>query len=262
MAECISTGVRTYFEEHADGEPVVLLHGKFVGGDSWRTVVPALAKNFWVLVPDRRGHGRTPDVAGPYTYEAMAKETISFIEQTVGGPADLVGFSDGGNVALHVARDRADLVRKVVSIGANFHRDGLHPAVQAELRYSDPASPVWHSVRQLYEATSPDGPEHWPVFMRKVVEMGLTGPTMAAADLSHVDCPVLVVVGDDDIVSHMHTVMLFESLPQAQLAVIPGVSHIVPEENSALVSSLVLDFLGDDSLTRPTPLRFRPVPAP
>lgn len=220
-----------------------------------------LAENFWVLVPDRRGHGRTPDVEGPYTFEAMAQETISFIEQTVGGPADLVGFSDGGNVALHVARDRVDLVRKVVSIGANFHHDGLHPAVRAELRYSDPTAPVWHSVRRSHEATSPDGAEHWPVFMRKVIEMGLTGPTMTAADLRHVHCPVLVVAGDDDIVLQQHTTMLFESLPQAQLAVIPGVSHIVPDENSAPVSSLVLDFLLDASLTRPTPLRFRPAPA-
>src|SRR5437868_4684842 len=78
---------------------------------AWGMQVPALAGAYRVYAPDRRGHGRTFDTDDPFTYEAAAAETITFLEQVVGGPAHLVGWSDGGNVALLVAAQRPDLVR-------------------------------------------------------------------------------------------------------------------------------------------------------
>lgn len=258
MAEVVAAGVRTYYAEHGDGPAVVLLHGGMTGGDSWSPQISALAERFRVLVPDRRGHGRTPDVDGPYTYGAMAEETIAFIEQMASGPAHLVGWSDGANVAMHVARDRPDLVGAVVAIGGNFHHDGLHPGFD-EMMSDDPDAPEMAMMRAPYEATSPDGAGHWPVFMAKVLEMWANGPTMTVADLSRITSPVLVMVGDDDCITYEHTVTLFESLPHGQLAVIPGTSHLVPMEKPALVNALILDFLADTSTRRWLPMRFTTV---
>ena len=83
-------GVRTWYDEHGEGEPLALLHP---GGADARAWAPNL--DFHVFTPERRGHGRTPDVEGTITYELMAEETIAFLEQVVGGPADLVGCSAG-----------------------------------------------------------------------------------------------------------------------------------------------------------------------
>jgi predicted ester cyclase len=75
-----------------------------------------LAERFRVYRPDRRGHGRTPDVAGPISDNQMATDTIAFLEQVVGGPAYLVGHSDGAPVALLAALKRPDLVRRLAGV--------------------------------------------------------------------------------------------------------------------------------------------------
>jgi pimeloyl-ACP methyl ester carboxylesterase len=114
--------VRTWYEEDGDGPPLVLLHPGGADSRAFEVILPGLAERFRVLRPDRRGHGRTPDVDGPLTYELMARDTIAFLEQVVGGPAGLVGHSDGAPVGLLVALARPDLVRRLV-----FASRGLPP---------------------------------------------------------------------------------------------------------------------------------------
>ena len=251
-------GVRTYYEVHGEGDPVVLLHGGLSDADSWAMQAPVLAERREVFIPERRGHGRTNDVDGPITFELMTQDTIAFLEQVVGGPADLVGWSDGGNVGLLVAHQRPDLVRKLVVIGANFHHDGLHPATAAFFFETEPDSPDLAMMRDPYQARTPDGPDHWPIVLAKVRAMWKTGPTMTTADLGRISAPTLVIVGDDDIVLHAHTVALYEALPAGQLAVIPGASHVVPFEKPALLNQLVVDFLDDGAPVRMLPIRSHP----
>lgn len=223
-------GVRTHYYEEGQGDALLLLHGGLESGEDWRWMASALAYDHRVLVPDRRGHGRTPDVEGPYTYPAMAEETVAFLEQVVDGPADLVGYSDGGIVALHVAIDRPDLVRSAVVVSADFHYDGLLPAMLDRLRHPDPDNPRLAGMRETYGATSPDGAEHWATFYNKVCEMGSTGPVLVVEELRSIERRVLVVAADDDVVDHGHTVTLFESLVDGQLAIVPGTSHLLPHE--------------------------------
>ncbi len=251
----LAAGVPTSYVSHGAGSPLVLLHGGVVGGECWAAQVPALAPRFRVLVPDRRGHGHTPDVAGPYTYGAMAEETIAFLEQVVDGPADLVGWSDGGNVALHVVRARPDLVRKVVVMGANFHHSGLHPDYRT-LALTGPCRPDLDPIHEPLDGPSPDGADHWPVISAKLLALWSTGPTLTVEDLGGIVRPVLVLVGDDDCITYEHTATLLEALPQGQLAVVPGTSHLLPVEKPDLVNWLILDFLTDGRPARLVPLRF------
>ena len=88
-----------WYSVEGDGDPVVLLHGGMSDSTGWGMQTPALAERT-VFLTDRRGHGRTPDTDAPFSYDDMADETIEFLEQVVGGPARLVGWSDGGIVAL------------------------------------------------------------------------------------------------------------------------------------------------------------------
>src|SRR2546425_11298947 len=85
----------------------------------------ASAPRFRASTPDLRGHGHTADVDGPFTYGALAHDTIELIETAVGGPTHLLGHSVGAAVALHVAVRRPDLVLKLVLISGAFHHDGL-----------------------------------------------------------------------------------------------------------------------------------------
>jgi pimeloyl-ACP methyl ester carboxylesterase len=254
MPRIDAAGVRTYYEEHGQGDPVVLLHGGLESSADWTPFAQALRDRHRVLIPDRSGHGHTPDVNGPYTYDAMAAETIAVLEQVAGTPARLVGYSDGGNIALLVARDRPDLVRSVVAIGANHDVDGLAPQFLSRLQHPDPTSPRLAAIRAAYEATSPDGAEHWATFYGKVAEMGRTGPAMTIDDLGRISCPVLVVVADDDVVTLDHAIAMFDALDHAQLAVIPGTSHLLHHERPELLTDLIQAFLAD-----PTPHPLMPI---
>jgi len=109
--------VHAWYAEHGAGDPLVLLHPGGADARAWSPNLDALARHFRVLTPERRGHGRTPDVAGPITYDVMAQDTIAFLELVVGQPADLVGCSAGAVAALKVALARPDL-RKLARMNA------------------------------------------------------------------------------------------------------------------------------------------------
>ena len=115
MAEYVQLGdVRTWYDEHGSGDPLVLMHGGLVDARFFEPNLAALAERFHVYTPERRGHGHTPDVPGPITYQLMADDTIAFLEAVVGEPADLVGHSDGAFTAMLVAMQRPELVKRLV----------------------------------------------------------------------------------------------------------------------------------------------------
>src|SRR3954454_13259080 len=100
------------------------MHGGLVDTRFFDPNLGRLAERFHVYTPERRGHGHTPDVPGPITYQLMADDTIAFLETVVGGPADLVGHSDGAVVAMLVAIQRPDLVKRLVMISGGFRQVG------------------------------------------------------------------------------------------------------------------------------------------
>jgi pimeloyl-ACP methyl ester carboxylesterase len=185
----------------------------------------------------------------------MADDTIGFLETVVGGPAHLVGWSDGGIIGLLVASQRPDLVRKLVVIGTNYDTAGLADGVAEVLSGMDPAGEDLAMFRAAYVAHSPDGPEHWPVFYAKWIEMATTEPHIPIADLGRITARTLVAVGDDDMVSLEHTIDIFRAIPDAELAVVPGTSHAVLLEKPALFNAVLLDFLQHDPAPTMLPLR-------
>jgi pimeloyl-ACP methyl ester carboxylesterase len=235
---------------------LVLLHGGLVTNDTWSEQLPVFAERFHVFAPERRAHGHTPDVEGPLTYGDMATDTIGFLEAVVEQPAHLVGWSDGGIVGLLVAMARPDLVTKLVAIGANFRPAAEAGVPAAQQMEADPDSPSLSMFRSLYEASSPDGPEHWPIFLRKFFEMvGSAQPDIDPAELATITVPTLVVSGDDDMITLEHTIELYRGIPDSQLAVVPGTSHALVFEKPDVLNRLVLDFLENDP--SPTMMPFR-----
>jgi pimeloyl-ACP methyl ester carboxylesterase len=221
------------------GEPVLLLHGGLGSSDDdlLDSIGPALVDRHRVVAFDRRGHGHTPDTDADFHYADMAAETIGVLEQVVGGPAHLVGWSDGGIVALLVALDRPDLVRKLVVVGANYHRDGVLP-IEA-----DPQSPLGQALAANYSERSPDGPGHFATVLHKGLALIEAEPTLTTDDIAGITQPTLVMAGDDDVIRLAHTCSLYEALPRGRLAVVPGASHALPLEQPELVARLITDFL-------------------
>ena len=253
MSYVDANGVHSYYEEHGSGDPLLLLHGGLADGSGFALQTPVFAERYRVIVPDRRGHGRTADVEGPITYDVMADDTIALMDELGTGPAHLVGWSDGGNVGLLVAIKRPDLVRKLVTMGANFSADGLMPEAVAAFEPDTPTSAI-PIMRDMWKAAAVD-PDRFEVVLDKMMHCWFDY-AIPPADLARIAAPTLVMVGDDDIAKFEHTIELFEAIPDAQLAVIPGASHVAPIEKPELVNQLVLDFLAAEGpATTMMPLR-------
>jgi pimeloyl-ACP methyl ester carboxylesterase len=247
--------LNTWYDEQGAGEPLVLLHGGLSTNETWTGQLPDFGARFRVIAPERRGHGHTPDVEGSLSYDVMADDTISFLEGVVGGPAHLVGWSDGGILGLLVAMARPDLVRKLVAISANFDTSGLVPDAMEDATSMTADSDDLAVFRTAYEAVSPDGPGHWPVVFAKFQEMVSTQPNITVEQLGRISAPTLVLAGDDDMISLEHTSALFRAIPNSELAVVPGTSHALPMEKPYLVNRIVLDFLENEPVPTFMPLR-------
>ncbi|MBU6495914.1 MAG: alpha/beta fold hydrolase [Acidobacteria bacterium] len=242
MAYVSLLGHRTWVKVPRPGPTVLLLHGGMSSSASMlRSLAPRIKKDFRIAAFDRRGHGRTPDTDEPFHYETMADETIAFIEH-LGRPVYLVGHSDGGNVALYVTLRRPDLVRKAVVIGANYHYDGL-----MELDHMTRPSPEFDLWAMKYAESSPDGIEHAPVVYDKTLAMFASEPTLTRADLGEISRPTLVLAGDDDVATLEHTCSMYEAIPGAQLAIVPGASHALLKERPKESARLIRRFLLEDS---------------
>jgi pimeloyl-ACP methyl ester carboxylesterase len=240
MGEYVDIGGHpTWVEDRGSGnETVMLLHGGLSNCDLLiDTIGAGLAERYRVVAFDRRGHGRTADTDAPFHYDDMAGETVGVLEKVVGGPAHLVGWSDGGIVALLVGMSRPDLVGRLVPIGANYHYSGLGPLPM------EPDSPLLAMIAQGYTERSPDGGDHFPEVLAKSMTMFESEPTLTTADLGRIAMPVLVLVGDDEAIRLDHTCSLYEALPAGQLAIVPAATHAVPLEKPDEVLRLILGFL-------------------
>ena len=226
------------YEWENDGEAVVLLHGGLSKTSSWDYImVPPLEDEFHVFAYDRTAHGFTGDQSGSLHFDFQTLEAIAYLEDVVKEPAHLIGWSDGGNIALKVAIARPELVKSIVAIGANYHFSGVMQAFgEPEVSEDDQAE---------YNLISPDAPH---TLLEKTIRMHAiwkSEPTLTLEDIATIQCPVLVLVGDDDVIDHAHTVALYEALPLGQLAVIPGTSHIVVKEKPGLMNAVIVQFLED-----------------
>ena len=211
-----------------------------------------MAKRFRVAAFDRRGHGRTKDTDEPFSYDAMATETVAFIEY-LDRRVHLVGHSDGGNIALLVAMRRPDLLRRVVAIGANYHHEGLMPMAPF-----DSESEAFSEWAQRFGENSPDGPEHARAVEEKTRIMTFSQPTLTPKDLATIPVPVLVMAGDDDVATLSHTCSMYEAIPQGQLSIVPGTSHMLLKERTKESVRIIDHFL----VSKLPPVTFAPLRRP
>jgi pimeloyl-ACP methyl ester carboxylesterase len=248
---CGQPGAGPWWAEQGSGEPLVLLHGGLADARFFSRNVPALAGRFRVYTPDARGHGHTPDRPGPFTPDLLMRDTVAFLTSVVGGPAHLAGHSMGGCTALLVALHRPDLVRRLILVSASIRPlkpqadDSPWPRLDELVRFLGPG----------YGEVSPDGEAHFPVVASKIVTMLTGAPALAQADLGGVSSRTLLMAGDEDAVSLDDTVALYNGIPDAELAIVPGTSHFLLREKPDLCNAIMLDFLTGAPVPAVSPVR-------
>lgn len=244
-----------YYEVHGEGRPLVLLHGAFSAiGTSFGALLPELAKTRQVIGFDLQAHGRTADIDRPLSLEAMADDVASAIRQLGHEQADLFGYSMGGAVALRVAIRHPEVVRKLVLVSVGYTLAGLHPGLMEGLGEMTPdilvGSP-WHTE---YMQIAPR-PEDFGRMFAKKTQMDRETRDIPAEDIQALEAPALIVVGDSDILRPEHAVELFRlfgggipgdtpaGLPDSQLAILPGTSHVTAIYRADLLLPMIPPFL-------------------
>jgi pimeloyl-ACP methyl ester carboxylesterase len=248
-------GLDMYYEIHGTGQPIVLLHGAFSAiGTSFGKMLPLLAKTRRVIAFDLQAHGRTADSDRPLTLEAMADDVAAALRQLGIERADILGYSMGAGVALHAAIRHPDVLRKLILVSVTYNMSGVHPGLmdgfgemKPEMMFGSP----WHDE---YMRIAPR-PEDFNRLFEKKTQMDRQIKDIPAETIRTIQAPTLLVIGDSDLVRPEHAVEMFRllggavfgdtqaGLPNSQLAVLPGTSHVTIVERADWLASMIESFL-------------------
>jgi pimeloyl-ACP methyl ester carboxylesterase len=237
-------GTHIVWQEYgkADGPPVVVLHCGFCAITMMGAQIRALAPTYRVLAIDSRGHDQSTNTGDRLTYEMMTDDVVAVMDATKTPRADIVGWSDGGTIALDLARRYPDRVRKVVAYGAVYTNKGTAAKDLEELRAAKPDAGMFAPLKFLYEHNNPD-PAHWPVLFEQVKTMALNEPNWTQEQLAAIRAPVLLVNGEHDMVLLSHAKEIKNAIRGARLEIIPDAPHEAPMSNPDAVNALTLAFL-------------------
>jgi pimeloyl-ACP methyl ester carboxylesterase len=204
-----------YTEEYGSGKPLVMIHGN--GGDisSMESIIPYFSNNYRTIILDSRAHGKSIDTGDSLSFEMMADDVATLLDQMKIDSAYIIGWSDGGIIALELAMRHPDKVIKLASTGANLWPDStaLLPS-------------VWNDEKKHYDSqkdtpkTSPEEKNSWKVFM-----LDWEQPNIPLAALKKIQTPSLIIAGDHDLIRIEHTVLIFQNISGAQLWILPNASH-------------------------------------
>ncbi len=243
----VINGQYIYYERYGKGRPLVLLHGGINSIQStFKNQIDYFAAHREIIAIEQVGHGHTPDTAGAFSYFRMAKDTADLLRSLNISNADLMGWSDGGILALLIARYNPDLVNRVIASGANTRLVGMTPEEIKKIRASSPdqlAASFEKKYRDQYVAVSPDGEKHWPIIAKKIWDLWLTPLILEDKDLALIKAPTLIINGDKDLIPVEHAVEIFKALPKGQLFIVPATEHHTFELAAPLLNHVMLQFL-------------------
>lgn len=238
----------TFGQEIPGKAPIVLLHGSTgTGRSNWSYIAPRLAQEYYVIVPDCRGHGRSSNPRYTYSFREMADDTAKLIRSLGYLRAHVIGHSNGGNLALVVLVEHPEVVQTAIPQAANAW-------VSPDLILKEPGlfdpervareAPEWmHEMIALHSETH--GPDYWRDLLRLTVTELISEPNYLPGDLARVRRPTLVIQGEKDGVNapYKHAEFIARYIPEAELWVPEGTDHRVHFEIPDQWLEKVLDFL-------------------
>jgi pimeloyl-ACP methyl ester carboxylesterase len=241
MAYAPVNGLQLYYEIRGSGRPLVLLHGGLMTiGLNFGPLLEPLAASRQVIAVELQGHGHTADTGRPMTIGALAGDVVALLDHLGIAEADLFGFSLGGLVAFAVALAAPARAGKLIAASADPHRPpGRESAPLSQDRLPTPAD--FQEWRDAYDAVAPD-PAHFDEFAARNSATVHQFPGWTG-ELRALHAPTLLIFGDRDFSPLPDVAELLGLLPDAQLAVLPGTTHVGVTRRHREVLALITPFL-------------------
>lgn len=222
--------IEHYYIERGEGEVLVLLHGNGEDATYFESQINYFSKKYRVIALDTRGHGKTARGEAPFTIRQFSEDLYGFLNKKGIDNVNLLGFSDGGNIAMIFAMMHPEKVKKLILNGANLDGRGVKILVQFPIVLA-------YYLTSMFIKKSAKA--------RKKAEMlGLMvkDPNVKIQELSKISMPTLVIAGNKDMIKDSHTKLIGKSIPNAKTVIIKG-DHFVANKRPEAFNQEVAQFL-------------------
>jgi pimeloyl-ACP methyl ester carboxylesterase len=226
-------GIKLYVETYGKGQPMLQIHGNGESIASMAHQIQYFSNRYRVIAADSRGHGKSEMGSGRLTYEQMADDLNALLEKRGVKSVYVLGWSDGGILGLLLAIRHPDKVSRLAIMGANLNPAGAYnwaldlvaakdKQIDQMMAKGDTSQP-WARLKQYFDLLGKQ-------------------PNIPVGQLKAIMVPTLVMAGDRDVIADVHTLEIFHNLPNSQLAIFPGATHMIPWQNPELFNRTVETF--------------------
>ena len=226
-------GIKLYVETYGKGPPMLQIHGNGESIASMAHQIQYFSNRYRVIAADSRGHGKSEMGTGRLTYEQMADDLNALLEKRGLKSVSVLGWSDGGILGLLLAIRHPDKVGRLAIMGANLNPAGAYEWALALVAAKD------KQIDQMI--AKGDTSQPW-ARLKQYFDLLGKQPNIPVALLKAIMVPTLVMAGDRDVIADVHTLEIFHNLPNSQLAIFPGATHMIPWQNPELFNRTVETF--------------------
>ena len=228
--------IEHYFIEKGSGEPLILLHGNGENCDYFQRQIDVFAERYHVYAIDTRGHGKTPRGDKPFTIRQFADDLLCFMDGHRIGKANLLGFSDGGNIAMVFAIQHPDRVDRLILNGANLNADGVKRCTQLPIE-------IGYSIAKRFSGKSDSARLN-----AEMLGLMVNDPNVTPEELKTIQARTLVISGTNDMIRESHTRLIAECIPNSRLVFIKG-NHFIANKKPRAFNRAVIEFLMEEDET-------------
>ncbi len=227
-----SGSANIYYEIFGEenSEAVILLHGNGESGRSFKNLIPLISDKYKVIAIDSRGHGKSEFGNGQLSLGTMAVDVVNIIEALGLDKVNIVGFSDGANIAMLVSIKNSELVNKVVLIGGNYNFWGLKPSSALMIAIGYYCS-KWGGI---VDSRNRFNKEYFSLMFKE--------PNLKRDALKYIKAPALVINGDRDMIKLSHAKAIADTIPKGQLKIVKG-DHFWVYRNPQEAAKVIKEFL-------------------
>ena len=219
-----------FYVEKGQGHPLILLHGNGEDHTYFDHQIEVFAQHYHVYALDTRGHGQTPRGTRPFTIRQFADDLLAFMDARHIERAHLLGFSDGGNIAIIFAIRYPERVDRLILDGANLDTAGVKRRIQIPIE-------IGYRIARLFAKRSTSAQQH-----ADLLGLMVNDPNIPVESLARIQAKTLVIAGTNDMIKERHTRLIAANIPDAQLVIIQG-NHFIANKQSEAFNHAVLHFL-------------------
>ena len=225
--------VEHFYIEKGQGEPLILLHGNGENCDYFAGQIDVFAQQYHVYALDTRGHGKTPRGDAPFTIRQFADDLLAFMDAHDIDKAHILGFSDGGNIAMIFAMKYPDRVLRLILNGANLDAKGVKPSIQIPIE-------IGYRFAKVFAKKSEEARKH-----AELLGLMVNDPNVRPEELSAITAKTLVIAGTKDMIKESQSRLIARSILDANLVILEG-NHFIANKCPEAFNRAVLSFLGDE----------------